>query len=245
MPGLLALVFLLAQAGPLAAPERAASPERVLAAIADRFHSYPPPPFEIYTLVRRQSAVTGGLDPTNSYVKRVWVRTSDRAALTRTVDDAVANGPLSFDRPAFNEARDPGPPTWDLLAGAESRYKVDSMVADGNVLDLHLSPVGDPDRNRLRELVADRDTYALRKVVAADKLVIDRGPTYPVTFTITMDSVQGVPVVTAIHGVVGGNYNDDGKEVDYTFSSIAFPSALPDWYFDPRSYRQHERDAPS
>jgi hypothetical protein len=81
--------------------------------------------------------------------------------------------------------------------------------------------------------------------VAVDKLFVDRGPTYPVTYTITYGVAQFIPVVTEIQGLVGGGYNEDGKEVDFAFSDIAFPAALPDWYFDPRTYRQHEADGPS
>jgi hypothetical protein len=238
---------LLGQVAPVPVSEPAPSPDRVLVAIRERFRSHgPPPPFVSYTLSRVQNAVSGEPDYQNSYVKHVWVRTSDRAALTRLVFRNGDIGPLTFDRPAFNEARDPGPPTWDPFADtADADYKVESMIAEGPVLHLRIAPVRDPARFRLRELFADARTYELRKIVAMDRLFVDRGPTYPVTMTITMGSAQGVPVVNGIYGVVGGGYNDDGREMDYAFSSVTFPNALPDWYFEPRTYGQHERDAPS
>jgi hypothetical protein len=40
---------------------------------------------------------------------------------------------------------------------------------------VRLTPIRDPDRNRLRELFADKATYELRKVVAVDKLFVDAG----------------------------------------------------------------------
>ena len=59
-----------------------------------------------------------------------------------------------------------------------------------------------------------------------------------------MGNVGGYPVVTRIHGEVGGGYDDDGKQVDYTFSEIKFPATLPEWYFDPHTYAAHQKDAP-
>jgi hypothetical protein len=56
--------------------------------------------------------------------------------------------------------------------------------------------------------------------------------------------LQGVPVVTAIHGIVGDGYDGDGKVVDYSYTNIAFPPTLPAWYFDARSYAQHESELP-
>jgi hypothetical protein len=213
--------------------------------IEARYRSHPTPPFETYTLSRSQFTAAGSLDFTNSYVKHVWLRTSDRAALTRMTRGAGEIGSLSFDRPAFNEPRDPGPPTADMFPAGTADYRVDSLAVEGEQLHLRLMPLREPDRNRLREIFADRTTYELRKLVATDRLFIDRGPTYPVTFMLTLSMVQDTPVVAALHGTVGGNYNDDGKEVDYAFTDIAFPPTLPDWYFDPATYGKHGRDAPN
>jgi hypothetical protein len=44
---------------------------------------------------------------------------------------------------------------------------------------------------------------------------------------------------------VGDGYSGDGQVVDYVFSDISFPSTLPEWYFDPKTYPQHSDDAPS
>jgi hypothetical protein len=251
MAALAILAFILAVSGPAPATvaqapaDTAPNPQRAFSLIRAKFRSHrPPPPFESYTLTRSQLAADGSVDTVNSYAKHVWVRTSDGAALARSFTSDGTRGDLTFDRPAFNEARDPGPPTADMFADDESDYHADSLETTGGQLHLRVSPVRDPDRHRLRELYADAATYELRGLVAADKLYVYRGPTYPVTFTITMGAVQGMPVVTRLHGVVGGGYNDDGKEVDYAFTDIAFPPSLPDWYFDPKTYGAHRADAP-
>jgi hypothetical protein len=277
----LPLLFLaFAMATPAAAPstEPSPTPQRVLGLIRSQYRSHrPPPQFETYTLVRSQKATNGYPDLAESYTKHFWVRNSDRAALMRQVFRDEYRGPLTFDRPAFNEDRDPGPPTADVFEPAPARphpvsevptpeprytplpvigsvraliendYRVDALTTEGDQLHLQIYPIRDVERNRLREVFVDAKTLELRKLVATDKLFVGsgKGPVYPVTFTITMGNVQGVPVVTSLHGVVGGGYNDDGQEVDYRFTDIAFPATLPAWYFDARSYAAHQNDAPS
>ncbi|MDB5027372.1 MAG: hypothetical protein JWO66_1061 [Candidatus Eremiobacteraeota bacterium] len=258
---------------PIASVEPTPTPQRVLGLIRAQFRSHrPPPPLITYTLTRAQKATNGYPDFANSYTVHVWVRSSDRAALTRLVFRDDARGPLKFDRPAFNEARDPGPPTADVFEPAparphpveevptpeprytappliggvrtiiESDYHVDSLEVEGDQLHLHITPIRDVERNRLREVFCDKKTYELRKLIATDKLFIEKGATYPATFTITMGVVQGVPVVVDIHGVIGGGYTGDGQDVDFKFTDIAFPKSLPDWYFDPRSYARHANE---
>jgi hypothetical protein len=252
------------------------TPQRLLGLIRLQFRSHrPPPAYESYTLVRKQMATNGYVDPVGSYTVHVWVRNRDRAALTRFVYRDFARGDMKFDRPAFNEARDPGPPTADVFEPAPARphpvsevptpeprytqlpiiggvrtlveldYNVQSVDVEGDELHLHITPVRDIERNRLREIFVDRKTLELHKLIATDKLFIEHTTkVYPVTFTITMGNVQGYPVVTRLHGDVGGGYNDDGKEVDFTFSDIKFPDTLPEWYFDDRQYAQHLSQAP-
>jgi hypothetical protein len=277
---MLASVLLAAAlALPTAAPaEPTPSPQRVLGLIRAQYRSHrPPPPYETYTLVRAQKATNGYPDPVGSYTVHVWVRNVDRAALTRFVYRDEARGPLAFDRPAFNEDRDPGPPTADVFEPAparphpvsevptpeprytplpvigtvraliESDYRVDSLRTEGDRVHLTIYPIRDVERNRLREIYADAKTLELRKLVATDKLFVNNGKdgVFPVVITITMGTVQGYPVVTSFHGVVGGGYNGDGQEVDYRFTDITFPTSLPAWYFDARTYAAHQNDAPS
>lgn len=281
---MLALVLLVAalaapKATPSPVPTVSPTPQRLLGMIRLQFRSHrPPPPFETYTLVRKQNATNGYPDYAASYTRRYYVRNSDRAALRRDVYRDFARGDLTFDRPAFNEARDPGPPTADVFEPAPARphpvsevptpepnytplpiiggvrtisefdYKVESVETEGDELHLRITPIRDVERNRLREVFVDKNTLELHKLIATDKLFVTGGgqgtKVYPTTFTITMGSVQGYPVVINIHGEVGGGYNDDGKLVDFTFTDIKFPSALPDWYFDARTYAAHVSDGP-
>jgi hypothetical protein len=273
LAAVLALAAAPAAAGPAAPAEPTPSPQRYLGLIRAQFRTHrPPPALETYTVTRTQKATNGYPDFANSYTKHIWVRNSDRAALTRLVFRDDARGPLSFDRPAFNEARDPGPPTFDVFEPAplrphpvsevptpephytplpviggvrtiiESDYRVDVLAIEGEEMHLSIFPIRDVERNRLRELYVDRKTLELHKLIATDKLFVERGPVYPVTFTITMGTVDGVPVVTDIHGVVGGGYNEDGKDVDFRFTDITFPKTLPEWYFDARTYASHTND---
>ena len=260
---------------PTAAPSPLPSAERVLGLIRRKFRSHrPPPPFETYTLERRQLADNGYPDYVSSYTYHIWCRSVDRACLGRKVFNDDYYGSLEFLRPAFNEARDPGPPTADVFEPApvhsrpvefvptpeptnapliigsvralgEFEYKVKAMAVEGDLVHLSLTPVRDPDRNRLREIYADKTTYELVKLIATDKLFTgDRGPVYPVTFTYTMSNIRGTPVVTDLHGIVGGGYTGDGVDVDFHFKDIAFPRSLPSWYFDARTYASHKDDAP-
>ncbi len=89
------------------------------------------------------------------------------------------------------------------------------------------------------------------KLVATDTLFI-QGPLrdqFGVLFTATMGVVDGVPVVTRLHGMIGINapgqqYQDDGQIVDFYFRDIRFPATLPDWYFNARQYGAHQNDLP-
>jgi hypothetical protein len=181
--------------------------------------------------------------------------------------------------PDHIELADPGPPTADLFEPAPVHphpiswvptpephytpipiiahrtfifnldYYVISVGLQDGLLDVVLAPKRDPERNRLRELFADPNTFELKKVVAMDRFEdcddAHHCQIYPTQFTITMSNVDGMPVVTHIHGVVEGGYNGDDQIVEYSYKDIAFPTSLPDWYFDPRDYAQHAADAPT
>jgi hypothetical protein len=277
-----ALLLAAAIASSTPEPVPTLSPTQLLARIRQQFRSHrPPPPYESYSLVRMQQLRNGDPDPAGSYVFRVWMRNSDRAALKRRVfSDGFEDLPV-FDRPAFNENRDPGPPTADVFeprpatahpvnqaytpepantplavigrvrALIERDYRVTRVAYEGGLVHLSLVAMSDPDRNRLREIYADATTYELTKLVANDRLYVTGSITddFSDEFTMMMGTVAGVPVVTRIHSVAGYDKNglefqDDGKVVDYAFTDIAFPAALPDWYFDPREYGAHTNDFP-
>lgn len=226
----------------------------------------------MYTIVRAQKTNYGYPDYANSYTDRVWYRSSDHAALERATTDLGDIGPMGFQRPVFNQATDPGPPTADVFepapahtlppdfvptpeasepltiavvrAKAQFDYRVTNVQREGDELHLSLTPRREPDRNRLRELWVDAKTLDLVKLVATDKLFVQGGPVYPVLFTAQFEMLQNIPIITHIHGVVYGGYDGDGQTVDYDFKGTYFPNTLPDWYFNARMYSQHLKDAP-
>ena len=127
-------------------------------------------------------------------------------------------------------------------------YYVVAVNADQGLLHVVLTPRRDPERNRLRELWVDPKTFELEKVLATDRLEVSDGmhsEIYPVMFTITMGRLDGIPIVTHIHGVVQGGYNGDDQIVEYSFEDVTFPKTLPAWYFDPSVYASHIADAPT
>ena len=249
------------------------SPDDLLAAIRAKFRSHrPPPPFETYTLIRKQMTDYGYPDYVNSYTYHIWYRSSDHGALGRKISQLGDVGPLEFFRPLFNGPIDPGPPTADVFepaplhtypptfvptpevslppviatvkVHAEFDYHVTSVQKEGDELHLTLVPRRDPERNRLRQLWVDAKTLELRKLVATDKLFVPGHDPYPVLFTIEFQMFQGIPIITHIHGVVYGGYDGDGQTVDYDFNNTTFPASLPTWYFNPREYAQHLDEAP-
>ncbi|GAC1651668.1 MAG: hypothetical protein NVS9B12_00230 [Vulcanimicrobiaceae bacterium] len=262
--------------GKAAAQPPIPSGEKLLAQIRAVFRSHrPPPPFTTYTLTRAQQTEQGYPDYADTYTYHIWCRSSDRAALKRKVFRDDYRGPMEFDRPAFNEARDPGPPTADIFEPAplhphpvefvptpepastplreigavkavgETQYRVTNVALEGTQYHVSVVPLRDPDRNRLREIYVDAKSLEIQKFVATDKLFIDGGPTYAAIFTTTMGMIDGRPVVRAIHGQIESSYVGNGEQVDYEFKDIAFPQSLPGWYFDPHTYASHSGDAPS
>ena len=88
----------------------------MLALISATFRSHrPPPPYISYTITRKQLTDRGAFDYAESYTDQLWVRNLDRAALKRRVYPYGGLGPAQFERPAFKEDRDPGPPPADIF----------------------------------------------------------------------------------------------------------------------------------
>lgn len=212
-------------------PYQSLSPVRLLGFVRRVYREHrPPPQFETYTLVRKQNTNYGYPDVVNSYTKHYWVRNTDRAALVRMVYRDDYDGDMSFDRPALNQPRDPGPPTADLfepahpqpvsyvptpepttaplktigsiIAFGESDYNVPKVTVEGNELHLVLQPRRDPERNVLREIWVDKHSYTLRRVIAHDRLFAEGDGVYPVKFTYTLGYLDGYVVITHLDGVV-------------------------------------------
>ena len=133
----------------------------------------------------------------------------------------------------------------------ERDYRVTRVAYEGEFVHLSLTALTDPARNRLREIYADKNTFELTKLVANDRLFVTGAYSdeFSDQFTMTMGTVNGIPVVTRIHSVAGTDKNglaylEDGRVIDFTFSDIAFPATLPDWYFDPQQYGGHPNEIP-
>lgn len=141
-----------------------------------------------------------------------------------------------------------------VVAIGESDYDVPQLAVEGNLLHLTLRPRRDPERNVLRQIWVDKHSYELRKIIAHDRLFTDDQGVFPVTFTYTLGYLQGVLVITKLHGIVEPRlerdgtqtvYDGDGRTVDFDFEDISFPGSLPGWYFDPRQYAQNKEQQPS
>ncbi len=137
-----------------------------------------------------------------------------------------------------------------VTALGEFDYRVTRIENEGGQIHVSLTPRRDPDRNRLRELYVDAKTLELQEVVATDKLYDEDSDhkVYPMLFTVTLEWMHEMPIVTHIHGTptyqADSDYLGRDATVDYDFTDITFPDSLPEWYFDPRSYAQHVADAP-
>lgn len=138
-----------------------------------------------------------------------------------------------------------------VTALGEFDYRVTRVANEGDLIHVSIVPRRDPDRNRLRELYVDAKTLELKEVVATDKLYEEDGSrhVYAMLFTVTLGWMNNMPIVTHIRGTptyaADSEYLGRDATVDYDFTEITFPQSLPDWYFDPRSYADHQNDAPS
>jgi hypothetical protein len=222
------------------------SPTRILGLIRHVYRERrPPPPYEIYAIDKKSwDNYDGNPDYAGTYTKKYWVRNADRAALTRMVYRDDFYGDLTFDRPALNQDRDPGPATADLfepahpqpvsyvptpeptqapnslrtitsvVAYGEPDYNVTGMTVEGELLHLVLQPKRDPERNVLREIWADKHTYSLKKVIAHDRMFID-GTNH--IFPMRIDYTLG---------------SLDGYIVITRFDGTVLPSSDPDASFE-------------
>ena len=237
--------------------------------IVHAYAIHPRSPFVTYTIRREQLTPDGLPDLPWSYTYRVWYRASDSSALERAIFRGRP-GALRFSRVSFNGPWDPGPPTADpfgfaggtatlpgsavsnyptiasVVASGGPAYAVTSSQLESGQWHLRVRPLHAAGTYILRELWADAATLELRKAVVSDKLFIAGGPVYDQLDTMTFALVNGHETITHIHA--RANFDEqpggDGADVDYGFSDIAFPSTLPNWYFQPASYGAHMTEAP-
>lgn len=144
-----------------------------------------------------------------------------------------------------------------IVVIGESDYNVPKVTVEGDMLHLILEPRRDPERNVLREIWVDKKSFVLRKVIAHDRLFVEGDDVYPVIFDYTLGYLEGYVVITHLDGTVlpivrqgksgtitEKTYTGDGQKVTFDYNDIQFPGSLPNWYFDPRDYAQHQDDAP-
>lgn len=268
----------LLAAAPLVQRAAAAQPVdgvNVFARAKAAFRAHPRPDYVVYTL-NRSEQVDGQPSAVDTYRLRIWYRSGDRAAMARRLSAQTGPGPLQFLRVAFNQPTDPGPPTTDIFepvpphggvlptplpredlrtiqsvrVAGELDYRVVAAEAAGDAYHVWVTPLRDPDRNRLRELWIDVQTYDVRRAIATDRLYYygESGSWDPDLFDMTLELQDGVPVIRRILSTTEVDadtkaYGPHNRN-DYKFEDIAFPQTLPAWYFHPEEYGFHTKDAP-
>lgn len=265
-----AAIVVLACVGAGVAADQGPSPgEQILMRAKAIFHAHARPPFVVYTLVRRDKHL-GVPDFANSYTLKIWCRNADRAALIRRVWNGAAYGGLEGDTIAFDGYIDPGPPTADIFERAlyarapqsptplplptelkqigsvsttrDYDYRVTSLTREGADWHLQLEPRRDPGRNRIDDLWIDAVSYEVKRMRVRDHLYLGlTGQAIPDEFDVRFAMRDGIPMIASIHGDTDG----DEFETDYTFRDLAFPEALPDWYFQPKTYGVHRAEMPT
>jgi hypothetical protein len=251
------------------APTVPPSGEQILGRAKAAFRAHPQPPFIVYVLDR--SDTTGGLpDAENSYTLKIWCRTADRAALTRTLQPGRPEGQLVGQTVAFDGRVDPGPPNADIFERAlygrsgpahetpspspalptigaivvqtDFDYRVLGVSLAGDAYDLLLAPKRDPARNRIDELWVDAATFEIRRMRVRDHLYLAfTGLVLDDELDVRFSLRDGLPLIASIHGETA----DGVSQSDYTYRDITFPATLPDWYFEPQTYAAHRADAPT
>jgi len=272
-PLALAAIVALTAAAPSGSPAPV-SAQSILGRVRAAFHAQTRPPFVAYTLVRRDKLngrpdfdnsytlrVWCRTSDRAALARRVRDgRPGDPEFIRPEFDKPIDPGPPTADvfealaphRVAPTPAPDAsGPPVIGSVAVLiEFDYIAAYAGVDGHDYHLTLVPRRDPERNRLSDIYVDRDSYALTRAVAHDHLYVE-GAAIPERFEVDFGTLGTLPVITEIHGRtefsamrydLGGR--TDFHEVDYRFTNVTFPPALPDWYFDPATYGAHRRDAP-
>ena len=93
----------------------------------------------------------------------------------------------------------------------------------------------------------DKRTWGITRFLAADKLFyLHTNVVVPLILDVRMSTIDGIPVVTRIHGTSDGDdpISEANDNTDFVYRDITFPATLPDWYFDPRTYKAHIADVP-
>ena len=243
--------------------------DQLLARIKQVFRAHVRPPYVEYTLIRRDRH-NGAPDFENSYSLKIWCRASDRSALARKAWNGVAYGSLQNITVAFDElstraadrrhlraravraapaggagsqaSESPLPVIGGVTVTTDYDYRVAGARREGALLHLALEPKRDPDRNRIDDLWVDAATFEIARMRVRDHLYFGfTGQSIEDEFDARFTMRDGLPVLASIHGET----QYDQFETDYTYTDVTFPTALPEWYFEPKLYGLHKAEAPT
>ena len=181
-----------AAAAATATPAFIKDPYEVLRRARDAFHAHDRPPYIAYNL-ERSVWIDDIPNGDFGFMRRVWCRTSDAAALEQPWNPfrkrAIAE--LHFIRPTLLLDVDPGPPTADIFEppppprphpAASAPFRTIAVVAKAGDLDyraslkierglyhLKLSPLRDEERNRLRDVWLEPQAFEVVRAIEVNR----------------------------------------------------------------------------
>jgi len=175
-------------------------------------------------------------------------------------NEAVDPGPPTAD--IFEPAPEPAGATPEPAPSAPLRTI--ATIAIAGELDYHarfagieegayhleLTAYRDPERNRLRDIWIDPLTFETRRVRANDRLfVLPSGMWVPDLFDVYLEMKDGLPVIRRIESTTdvdsAAALHGPHFRAEYRFEDVVFPGLLPNWYFEPKTYRRHADEAPA
>ncbi len=243
-------------------------PQEIVARAFDRLHSYPLPPYAVWSVTRTEQAsplVPGGLEGTEVYKARYALRLSDG------MENASAFPSGNKLPPALIVTEFQGPFAWSMRAvpapatttpmlqpdipealktiahvtvHAPDAYTIENSgiesVEGHQTYHLRLTPRTDPARHNLRDLWVDVETFDLWKAHFIGRYA-------PVPSALPSESdvtVYFLPigpywVVLRMDWTWDDAADSTKLYYDVLAQDITFPSALPDWLFDRRAYADH------
>lgn len=137
-----------------------------------------------------------------------------------------------------------------VAVAGELDYRARYAGVEDGAYHLELTAFRDAGRNRLRDIWIDPVTFETRRIRANDRLfLLPSGMWIPDLFDVYFEMKDGVPVIRRIESTtdVDSDTASHGPHFrsDYRYDDITFPPSLPTWYFEPKTYRAHAREAPA
>jgi len=248
------------------------TPEQILIRAKQTYHAHPLPPFVVYTVHRKErtNGLIDFADSytlrlwcrtsDNSCLVRHVVNgrvTGPLENLFPRFNAAIDPGPVTADlfEPAQPHKSASAPSQiatgtdaeiatiGSVHVAFESDFRARSARRLSETYELEVEPRRDPDRNRAQSMTVDAQSFELRRIIARDRLYFQGSATsYPETFTIELQMLEGHLVLDRVRGSTGEGYD---SSVDYTYTDIVFPSGLPMWYFQPGEYGAKVSEAPN